>query len=102
MDVLFGLSFFVFDALGAVLLVACWQHTRIAGFLWLAASYVLGIAWRWLVPWVYAMGDPAGAGGLLPVHAIAQGTYLGLAAVGLFGLWGIYRGLKARAAAPAG
>ncbi len=93
MGFLEGLLYFAFDAAAALLLVATWQHTRIAGFLVLAASYGLGIVARWAMPWVYrSISDGQGPDMLL--GTLVRSVWLVIAAVALYGLWDIYRQLK--------
>ena len=93
MGFLEGLLYFAFDAAAALLLVATWQHTRISGFLVLAASYGLGILARWLMPLLYrGMSGDSGAD-MLGV-AIARSIWFVIAAVALYGIWDIYRQLK--------
>jgi hypothetical protein len=98
MDLLTGLLYFAFDAAAILLLLATWQHTRITGFLVLAASYGLGILSRWLLPLLsrlIASGEPDAIGNMALVY---QATFLLVSLVGLYGLWDVYQQLKRRPA----
>ena len=99
MGFLEGLLYFAFDAAAALLLAATWQHTRITGFLVLAASYVLGIVARWVVPLLHrsVAGDFASDALLITFF---RSIWFVIAAVALYGLWDIYRRLKRAAPAP--
>ena len=98
MNFLMGLMSFGLDALAILLLLATWQHTRISGFLVLAATYALGILVRWLLPLLTRFMDSDGSGMVQNLGLIYQGTYLIIAAIGLYGLWDIYQQLKRRPA----
>ena len=93
MGFLEGLLYFAFDAAAALLLVATWQQTRINGFLVLAASYVLGIVARWVVPMLYHGVRDDFASNMLML-AFLRSIWFLIAAVGIYGLWDIYRRLK--------
>lgn len=93
MGFLEGFLYFAFDAAAALLLVATWQHTRITGFLVLAASYVLGILARWVVPLLYRLAADDFGSDLLQT-AFFRSLWFVIAAVALYGLWDIYRQLK--------
>jgi hypothetical protein len=95
MDLLTGFLYFAFDAAAILLLLATWQHTRITGFLVLAASYVLTILTRWLLPLLARLMEADAMGSLSLVY---PATFLLIAVVGLYGLWDIYRQLKRRPA----
>jgi hypothetical protein len=87
-----GFLFFAFDAVAILLLVGCWQHTRINGFLMLAGSYALGILARWLSPLVYRFAEGEQ---FESVTVVVQLGYVAIAALALAGIWDIYRRLKA-------
>lgn len=91
---LMGVLSFGLDALAILLLLATWQHTRINGFLVLAASYALGILSRWTLPLLTRFMESDDA--LQYVGPVYQGSFLLIAGVGLYGLWDIYRQLKRR------
>jgi hypothetical protein len=99
MGFLMGMLYFGLDALAILLLLATWQHTRITGFLVLAATYALGILSRWLLPLLTRFMDSDGSGAIQNLGLIYQGTYLLIAAIGLYGLWDIYQQLKRRPSA---
>jgi hypothetical protein len=87
--------YFAFDAAAALLLVATWQRTRINGFLVLAASYVLGIVARWVVPLLHRGVASDFASNALLI-TLFRSIWFVIAAVALYGLWDIYRQLKDR------
>ena len=95
MDLLTGFLYFAFDAAAILLLFATWQHTRISGFLVLAASYVLTILTRWLLPLLARLMETDAMGSLSLVYSA---SFLLIAAVGLYGLWDVYRQLRRRPA----
>lgn len=98
MTLLIGFLYFALDLLAAVLLVATWQHTRIRGFLWVAASVVLGIGLRWVGPYLFRFSDSAD---FEMINIVAQLVFIAVMAVAVFGFWDIYRSLKqARTATP--
>lgn len=98
MDSFNGVMYFAFDAAAALLLAATWQQTRITGFLVLAASYVLGILARWMVPVLYQWSSGGGlAGDIFTV--VVKPIWFVTAAIALYGIWDIYRQLKRRAPA---
>jgi hypothetical protein len=99
MSFVMGLLYFGVDALAILLLLATWQHTRVSGFLVLAASYALGILSRWLLPWLPRLMDLAESDSMYSLGLVYQLSYLLIAGVGLYGLWDIYRQLKCRPAA---
>ena len=88
-----GFLYFAFDAAAALLLVATWQQTRITGFLVLAASYVMGIVARWVVPLLYRGVSDDFPSDML-ILAFLRSIWFVIAAVALYGLWDIYRRLK--------
>jgi len=102
MGFLQGFLYFAFDAAAALLLVATWQQTRVTGFLVLAASYLLGICARWLVPVFYRLQSGDDVADIWFILLVRPLWFL-IAAVALYGLWDIYRQLKrpASAAPPA-
>jgi hypothetical protein len=91
MTLLIGFLYFAVDLLAAVLLVATWQHTRIKGFLWVAASVVLGILLRWAGPYVFRFSDSED---FQMVNLAAQLVFIAVTALGVAGFWDIYRRLK--------
>lgn len=91
MDYLMGFAYFALDALAILLLVAIWQRSRINGFLVLAASYCLGIAARWGLSLFYRLVDSEEA---MSWSWTFQFAWLLASAVGLYGLWEIYRHFK--------
>jgi hypothetical protein len=93
MDYLQGLLYLAFDGAAALLLVATWQQTRIVGFLVLAASYVLGIVARWLVPVMYRMQSDDWLSDLWFI-ILVRPLWFVISGVALLGLWDIYRQLK--------
>ena len=93
MDFVLGFFYFALDALAILLLLATWQHTRITGFLVLAASYGLGILARWGFPMLYRFFDTGEFEAQVIGH-VWQVGYLLIAGVGLAGFWDIYRKLK--------
>jgi hypothetical protein len=96
-DWFFDLIFFVLHVAAFLLLVATWQHTRIAGFLFIAGSYVLGMVGRWTAPLAYrfAAGDEGHMEWILP---LVQFVYVVVSALAVFGFLDIYRALKRSAA----
>jgi len=97
MDFVMGFFYFALDALAILLLVATWQRSRVTGFLVLAGSYGLGIVARWGVSLSYRFIDSDQSMGLSWLY---QSIWLVVSAVGLYGLWDIYRHFK-RSAPPA-
>ncbi len=98
MDLLTGFLYFAFDAAAILLLLATWQHTRITGFLVLAASYALGILSRWFLPLLsrlIASGESDAIGNMALAY---QATFLLVSVVGLYGFWDVYQQLKRRPA----
>ena len=91
MDLLMGFAYFALDAVAILLLVAIWQRSRITGFLFLAAGHALGILVRWAMPWVHRLVDGDGAGYVMGLYSV---VWLVVSAVGLYGLWDIYRHYK--------
>lgn len=95
---LIGFLYFAVDLLAAVLLVATWQHTRIRGFLLVAASVALGIVLRWVGPYVFRFSNGED---FEMVNLVAQLVFIAVMALGVAGFWDIYRRLKRpRTAAP--
>ncbi len=94
---LIGFLFFAVDLLAAVLLVATWQHTRIPGFLWVAASVVLGIVLRWTGPYIFRF---SGNANIELVNVVAQLVFIAVMVLGVVGFWDIYRRLKQAHAVP--
>ena len=99
MDLLTGFLYFAFDAAAILLLLATWQHTRIAGFMVLAGSYALSILSRWLLPLLSRLMDGGSPDAMVDLTLLYQATFLLVSAVGLYGLWDVYRQLKRRPAA---
>ena len=95
MDVLFVLL----NAASMLLVFACWQRTRIKGFLLLAISYLLGLVGRWTTALMVRVVDIGSDGSGQLVFLAVQGVYLLVAALAVAGFWDIYRVLKARTAA---
>ena len=91
MDFLMGLSYFALDALAILLLVAIWQRSRITGFLVLASSHALTILVRWAMTFAHRLMDGEGMGFLFGLSSF---VWLIVSAVGLYGLWDIYRHFK--------
>lgn len=88
---LVGFLYFAVDLLAAVLLVATWQHTRIPGFLWVAASVVLGILLRWTGPYIFRF---SGNANIEMVNVVAQLVFIAVMVLGVVGFWDIYRRLR--------
>lgn len=97
MDFVMGFFYFALDALAILLLVATWQRSRITGFLVLAGSYGLGIVARWGVSLAYRFVESDSS---MAMSWLYQAVWLAVSAVGLYGLWDIYRHFT-RAAPPA-
>jgi hypothetical protein len=102
MDSFGSVLYFAFDAAAALLLAATWQQTRIPGFMVLAASYVLGIVARWMVPLLYHWSSGDDLRGAIFMFLVKPIWFV-TAAIALYGIWDIYRQLKRRvpAAPPA-
>jgi hypothetical protein len=97
MMLLIGFLYFAVDLLAAVLLVATWQHTRIPGFLWVAASVLLGILLRWAGTYIFRF---SGSANMEIVNVVAQLVFIAVMAIGVAGFWDIYRRLKQARAVP--
>ena len=97
MLLLIGFLYFAVDLLAVVLLVATWQHTRIKGFLVVAASVALGIVLRWAGPYVFRFSDSED---FEMINVVAQGVFIAVTALGVAGFWDIYRRLKQARAVP--
>lgn len=95
-EFLFGFLFFATDLVAILLLVATWQHTRISGFLVLAATYLAGMVSRWLTPLAYRFAE---ADNFTFVSMAVQAVYFVVAVAAVYGLWDVYRQLKRRHAA---
>jgi hypothetical protein len=91
LGMLTGFAYFALDAVAVLLLFATWQRSRITGFLVLSASYALGILSRWLVTLSYRFAE---AGDMQAMAWLSSLGWLVVSAIGLYGLWDIYRHFK--------
>jgi hypothetical protein len=99
-NLLSGLVFLALDVLAILLLVATWQRTRIPGFAVVAASVAMGIALRWLAPFLYRSFDLSDPSGQWLAMLVTDGLYTAMTAIAVVGFWNIYRRLAAPPAAP--
>ena len=81
----------------ALLPLAIWQRTRVAGFAIVAASYLAGALMLLVAPTVF--GVAGGGMGLLVAWRLLGLVVTGVAA---FGFWRIYRALRVAPAAGGG
>lgn len=81
----------------AVIPVAIWQRTRVDGFLWLAASFVMGALLQWLSPLLFRIVPAENSELVMYAFRAFSLLMLMVAAVGFFRIYTVMKAPRAPA-----